>query len=558
MDSTMQSPPLLISSILDYGSTIHADQEVVTCTDADGSARRMSYAEVGRRSAQLAHALRGLGVEGDTRVATFMWNNAEHLIAYMAVPSMGAVLHALNIRLFPQQLVYITAHAGNEVVLVDNTLAAPFSQLLPHLTTLRHVVVNGPVDDATREALAAPDHIESVHDFYDLLDGQPDTYDWPRDLPEDSASSMCYTSGTTGNPKGVAYSHRSNYLHSMAVGMTLGVGQGDRLLTVVPLFHANAWGFPYLCFMTGSSIVMPDRFLQAAPLAHLLVREKVTSGGGVPTIWNDLVRYLDEHRPDVSTVKRLMVGGSACPPALMRAFQDNHGIEVVHGWGMTEMSPVGTLAIPPVAAEFGSDEYWRYRAAQGRLLPGVEARLIGPDGEVQPWDGESVGELEVRGPWITASYYANGSESEAELAEMAAKFDDGWLRTGDVGALTEDGFLILTDRAKDVIKSGGEWISSVDLENAIMAHPSVVEASVIGIPDEKWGERPLATVVVAEGAEVSAQELREFLEGKLAHWQLPERWSFIDEVPKTSVGKFDKKVLRSRYAEGELEVEQVS
>jgi fatty-acyl-CoA synthase len=555
MDSTMQSPPLLISSILTYGATMHADQEVVTCTEDEP--RRMTYAEVGRRSAQLAHALRGLGIDGDKRVATFMWNNAEHLIAYLAVPSMGAVLHALNIRLFPQQLIYITAHAGNEVVIVDHTLAAPFSRLLPHLKTLRHVIVNGAVDEPTRDALAAPEHIEGVHDFYDLIGSEPETYDWPVDLDEDSASSMCYTSGTTGNPKGVAYSHRSNYLHSAAVGLTLGVRQGDRLLTVVPLFHANAWGFPYLCFMAGASLVMPDRFLQAEPLARLIERERVTSGGGVPTIWNDLVRYLDEHRPDVSSVQRLMVGGSACPPALMRAFQDRHGIEIVHGWGMTEMSPVGTLAVPPVEAEVGSDAYWRYRAAQGRLLPGVEARLIGPDGQEQPWDGESVGELEVRGPWVTASYYANGSESEAELAEMAAKFDDGWLRTGDVGALTRDGFLVLTDRAKDVIKSGGEWISSVDLENAIMAHPDVVEASVIGVPDERWGERPLATVVVADGASVTADQLRAFLDGQVAHWQLPERWSFIDEVPKTSVGKFDKKVLRSRYAQGELAVEQL-
>ena len=555
MDSTMQSPPLLISQILRFGSTIHATQEVVTCTE-DGT-RRMTYAEVGRRSAQLAHALRGLGIEGDKRVATFMWNNAEHLIAYFAVPSMGAVLHALNIRLFPQQLIYITAHAGNEVVIVDNTLAAPFSQLLPRLTTLRQVIVNGPIEDSVREALAAPDHIEAVHDFYELIDGQPETYDWPDDLDENSATSMCYTSGTTGNPKGVAYSHRSNYLHSAAVAMCLGVGQGDRLLTVVPLFHANAWGFPYLCFLAGASIIMPDRFLQAGPLARLLTEEKVTSGGGVPTIWNDLVRYLDEHTPDVSSVKRLMVGGAACPPALMKAFQERHDIEIVHGWGMTEMSPVGTLAIPPVEAELGSEEYWRYRAAQGRLLPGVEARLIGPEGDEQPWDGASVGELEVRGPWITASYYSNGEESQVELDEMASKFDDGWLRTGDVGALTEDGFLILTDRSKDVIKSGGEWISSVDLENAIMGHPAVLEASVIGVPDEKWGERPLATVVVADGQSVTADELREFLDGKLAKWQLPERWSFIDEVPKTSVGKFDKKVLRSRYADGELDVEQL-
>ena len=557
MKSTMQTTPLLISQLLRFGSTMHADQEVVTWT-AEG-ARRMSYAEVGRRSAQLAHALRGLGVTGDQRVATFMWNNAEHLVAYLAVPSMGAVLHALNIRLFPEQLIYVATHGGNEVVIVDNTLAKPFSGLLPHLKTLRHVVVNGPVDDETRAALSAPEHIEGVHDFYELIDDQPDSYDWPEDLDEDCASSMCYTSGTTGNPKGVAYSHRSNYLHALTDAYSLGVREGDRSLVVVPLFHANAWGFPYIAMLAGTTLVMPDRFLQAEPLAAMIKAENVTNGAGVPTIWNDLLHYLETHPDaDVSTCHRLMVGGSAAPPALMHKFQELFDIEIVHGWGMTEMSPVGTLAIPPASAEFGSEDYWRYRHAQGRLLVGVDGRLRGPDGTVQPWDGESVGELEVQGPWITGSYFMNGSESDVDRREIEAKFtDDGWLRTGDVGALTSDGFLVLTDRAKDVIKSGGEWISSVDLENEIMAHPQVMEASVVGVPDDKWGERPLATVVIAEGSSVTPDELAEFLQGKVAKWQVPERWAFIDEVPKTSVGKFDKKVLRKQYADGQLDVKEL-
>ncbi len=551
MHSTMQSPPLLISQLLRFGTTWHADQQVYTWT-GDG-ARAISYAEVGRQAARLAHALRGLGVTGDQRVATFMWNNAEHLVAYLAVPSMGAVLHALNIRLFPPQLIYVASHADNRVVIVDNTLAKPFSGLLPHLTTLRHVIVNGPVDDDVRAALAAVEHIESVHDWAELLAAQPDSYDWP-ELDEDDASSMCYTSGTTGNPKGVAYSHRSNYLHALTVAATLRTRQGERVLVVVPLFHANAWGFPYVAMLAGASLVMPDRFLQAEPLARMIEQLRVTSGAGVPTIWTDLLAHLDANDVDTSSCSYLMVGGAAAPPAMMRAYQDRHDIEIIHGWGMTELSPVGSLAIAPAAAEPGSTDYWRYRTSQGRLLPGVEGRLIGPDDSVQPNDGQSVGELEVRGPWVTGSYYANGAESEVDRMEMQAKFHDGWLRTGDVGSLTQDGFLVLTDRAKDVIKSGGEWISSVDLENAIMGHPDVREASVVGVPDERWGERPLANVVLREGSSTTVEELQTWLADRLPKWMLPERWAIIDEVPKTSVGKFDKKVLRARYAAGELPV----
>jgi fatty-acyl-CoA synthase len=550
MKSTMQESPLLISRILLSGTRLHADQEVVTWT-AEGP-RRTSYAEVGTQAAQLANALRGLGIDGDQRVATFMWNNAEHLVAYLAVPSMGAVLHALNIRLFPEQVIYVTNHAQNQVVVLDNSLAAPFSKLLPHLTTLRHVIVNGPITGEVRAALEAAPQIEAVHDWDTLLAAQPKTFDWPM-MDELDASSMCYTSGTTGNPKGVVYSHRSNYLHTMFVTMGMGFAQGDRLLAVVPMFHANAWGLPYAALSVGASLIMPDRFLQAEPLAKMIEAERVTGAGAVPTIWTDLLRYLDEHPTDTSSLRRVIVGGSACPPALMKAYHDRHGIEVIHAWGMTEMSPLGSTAVPPVGTT--GEEHWFYRQTQGRISSSIEARLAGPDGDEIPWDGESVGELEVRGPWITGSYYDNGTNSEAERADAASKFDDGWLRTGDVGSLTPNGFLQLTDRAKDVIKSGGEWISSVDLENALMAHPDVLEASVVGVPDEKWGERPLATVVRAEGSDIDAAVLKEFLSAKIARWQVPERWAFIDEVPKTSVGKFDKKMLRKRYAEGELSVE---
>ena len=364
---------------------------------------------------------------------------------------------------------------------------------------------------------------------------------------------MCYTSGTTGNPKGVVYSHRSNYLHTMQVVMGMGFAQGDRLLAVVPMFHANAWGLPYAALMVGASLIMPDRFLQAEPLAKMIEGERVTGGAAVPTIWTDLLRYLDANPTDTSSLRTVIVGGSACPPSLMKAYDERHGIQVIHAWGMTEMSPLGSTAVAPLGTT--GDEHWFYRQTQGRIASALDARLVGPDGTVMPWDGESVGELEIRGPWITGSYYDNGSNTEAERAEAASKFDDGWLRTGDVGSLTPNGFLQLTDRAKDVIKSGGEWISSVDLENALMAHPDVLEASVVGVPDEKWGERPLATVVRAADSTIDAAGLREFLGSRVAGWQVPERWAFIDEVPKTSVGKFDKKVLRKRYAEGELDVE---
>jgi fatty-acyl-CoA synthase len=541
MRSTMQDVPLSVATIVRHGTTVHGASEVVTCTEE--GARRATYAELGRRAAQLAGALRGLGVQGDDRVATFMWNNQEHLEAYLAVPSMGAVLHTLNIRLFPDQVVYIANHAEDKVVLVDGSLLPLLAKVLPELTTVEHVVVNGPGDMSLVTGGAA-----QVHAWDELIAGQPETVDWV-EVDEHDAAAMCYTSGTTGGPKGVAYSHRSIYLHSMQIATTEGFGlsSADSALAVVPMFHAMAWGLPYAALMFGASLHLPDRFLAPEPLARFISTERPTFAAAVPTVWTGLLAHLDATPSDMTSLREVVVGGSACPPALMQAFEQRHGVRIIHAWGMTETSPLGSVAHPPPG--LSEDEAWPYRVSQGLLPAGVTGRLVGLDGALLPHDGTSVGELEVRGPWVTGSYYRDDDPE---------RFHDGWLRTGDVGTLTPDGYLTLTDRSKDVIKSGGEWISSVELENHLMGHPAVGEASVVGVPDDKWGERPLATVVVREGATVTAEELREFLAGRVAGWQVPERWAFIEEVPKTSVGKFDKKVLRRQYAEGSLEVTRLS
>ncbi|MFC5854619.1 long-chain fatty acid--CoA ligase [Streptomyces chlorus] len=548
----MQDVPLLISRILAHGSTIHGTSQVTTWT-GDGEPHRRSYAEIGARAAQLAHALReDLGVSGDERVATLMWNNAEHVEAYFAIPAMGAVLHTLNLRLPAEQLVWIVDHAADRVVLVNGSLIPLLAPLLPHLKSLEHIVVSGAGDRSALADAAAQAQVR-VHEYEDLIAGKPTAYDWP-ELDERAAAAMCYTSGTTGDPKGVVYSHRSIYLHSMQVNMaqSMGLTDEDTSLVVVPQFHVNAWGLPHATFMTGVNMLMPDRFLQPVPLAEMIEGERPTHAAAVPTIWQGLLAELLAKPRDVSSLTQVTIGGSACPPSLMEAF-DALGMRVCHAWGMTETSPLGTIARPPAHA-VGTDKEFAYRLTQGRFPAGVEARLTGPGGERLPWDGESAGELEVRGPWIAGAYY-NGTDAEPLCP--ADKFsEDGWLKTGDVGTISPDGFLTLTDRAKDVIKSGGEWISSVELENALMSHPDIAEAAVVAVPDDKWGERPLATVVLKEGSTADFTTLREFLvgEGRIAKWQLPERWTVIEAVPKTSVGKFDKKVLRRQYAEGALDV----
>jgi fatty-acyl-CoA synthase len=541
MRSTMMDFPLLISRILEHGVSVHGGSEVVTWTG--GAARRMTYAALGAQAARLAHALHDdLGVDGDQRVATFMWNNAEHLAAYLAVPSMGAVLHTLNIRLSAGQLGYVASHAEDRVIIVDATLIPLLAKVIKDLPCVQHVIVAGGGDPAP---LAAP-HV-TVHAWESLLAGKPDTYPWP-EFDERDAAAICYTSGTTGDPKGVAYSHRSVWLHSMQVSQpeAIALSPHVRSLVVVPMFHAMAWGIPYSALLCGASLILPDRFLQAAALAEMIVAEHATSAAAVPTIWNDLLAHLEAHpQIDIGGIKEVLVGGSACPPALMHAFA-RRGVAVIHGWGMTETSPLGAVSRPP--AGLSEQDAWVYRYKQGRLPAGVMGRIVGADGTVAPRDGRSVGELQVRGPWVTARYLGTDDSD---------RFHDGWLRTGDVGTLCPMGFLTLTDRAKDVIKSGGEWISSLELENHLMAHPAVLEAAVVGVPDPRWDERPLATVVVRQGHAVTIEALRQFLGERVARWQLPERWAFVTTLPKTSVGKLDKKLIRAQYAEGVLAVQVV-
>jgi fatty-acyl-CoA synthase len=554
MRSTMMPTPLSVSRLLEYGGTVHGGTGVTTWTG--GAPRRTTFAAIRRDAARLAHALRAdLGITSDQRVATFMWNNTEHLVAYLAVPSMGAVLHTINIRLFPEQVAYITRHAEDRVVLVDATLVPALAKALPEMHTVEHVVVVGTADTGLLSGAG-----KAVHGWDDLVNGRPETFDWPI-VDENDAAALCYTSGTTADPKGVAYSHRSIWLHSMQVCLAESVAMRDgvRELVIVPMFHAMAWGLPYAAFMSGGSLLLPGRFLQAEPLAAMIAQERPTRASAVPTIFADLLAYLDTHDVDTTSMTEATIGGAACPPALMHAFQERHGIRVVHSWGMTEMSPLGTIGRPPPGLP--EDEEWAYRYPQGHLPAIVEARLVGPDGEPVPHDGKSVGELEVRGPYITGRYIGDpepdpGSRASGASASSRERFRDGWLRTGDVGTLSADGYLTLTDRAKDVIKSGGEWISSVELENLLTGHPAVREACVVGVPDQRWGERPLATVVLRPGATATAADLSAYLAERVARWQLPERWAFIDAVPKTSVGKYDKKRVRADYADGALSVQE--
>jgi fatty-acyl-CoA synthase len=528
--------PLTLHHIRRAMRTNSPDARVATHVEP-GTVASATFAEVHERIDRLARALVRLGVEPGDRVGTFAWNNQRHFELYFAIPCLGAVLHTLNIRLFEEQLTYIVNHAEDKLIFVDDSLVPILEKLAPSFQTVNRFVVMGDGD-----AGSLPNALR----YEDLLEeAGPGEFDYPV-LDERQAAALCYTSGTTGNPKGVLYSHRSISLHSTAtlVKDGLGLGRADRVLAVVPMFHANAWGLPHGAALAGADLILPDRFLGAEPLAALITAERPTLMGCVPTIFADLLRHAEANPElDLSSLSNATCGGSAVPRQLMKDFEERHKVRIFQAWGMTETSPVATFS-RPIDGEH-DDAYWNQRAKQGRPLPWVELRLTDDAGEEVPWDGESAGEIEVRGPWIASGYFRDDLSDE--------KFDSGWLRTGDIAAVDEQGFVQITDRSKDVIKSGGEWISSVELENELMSHPDVIEAAVIAKPDERWAERPLCCVVLREADAASAEDLVEHLRGRVAKWWLPDEFAFVAEIPKTSVGKFDKKVLRGQLTEGTLE-----
>ncbi len=515
---------------------MNSRSEVVTLLDAEGTVARATYGDVIRRADRLAGALHSLGIRPGDRVATFAWNTQQHLEAYLAIPCMGAVLHTLNIRLSDDQLAYIVNHAQDRVVIVDESLLPQIERIFPAIGAVEHFIVIG---DASSTSC-----LPGAHRYEDLIAEQADGYDYP-EIDGTTAAALCYTSGTTGNPKGVLYGHRSTVLHAMAECLTdtLDVRSTDRVLPVVPMFHANAWGLPYTCGMLGASLILPNRFLQADPLVRLIATEQVTFAAAVPTIWSDVLRKASSEPEPLRSLRRVVCGGAAVPLSLMQRFDETFGVPLVQGFGMTETSPLVAIAEAPSTAV--ENDYWHYRAKTGRIAPLVEARIVDPDGTELPWDGEQSGELELAGPWIASGYYLDESGS-------IDKFRDGWLRTGDVATIDSLGYIQIIDRTKDVIKSGGEWISSIEMENALMSHPAVIEAAVIAKPDERWTERPLPCVVVDGGDTITPEALNRHIQEMFAKWQLPDEYAYIPEVPKTSVGKFDKKLLRALLAEGAL------
>jgi len=534
MQGLMMDYPLTLQHFFNRATRIFPRKEIVTQTDS--GLHRYTYGEWGKRTMQLAHALHKAGVVEGDRVATFAWNTYRHLELYFAIPCMGAVLHTLNLRLFADQLVYIINNAEDKVIFVDGDLVPLVEKLADKLPTVKLYVIMGDAPQATGK-------LQPSVDYETFIGSEPESYEWPQ-LDENAAAAMCYTSGTTGNPKGVLYSHRSTFLHSMGAGLAdaMALSERDTIFPIVPMFHANAWGMLHAAVMMGSKVVLPGRFMDPARIVHLIAQERVTVAAGVPTLWIGVLNVLEKEQADLSSLRAIYCGGSAVPQALIEGLQRKN-LTIVHAWGMTETSPLAALSkLRSNHQDLPTEEQFRIRAKQGTIIPGVDFRVVNMEtGEEVPWDNQSYGELQVRGPWIARAYYRD--------SESGAKFAEGWLRTGDVALVDEDGILQLVDRTKDLVKSGGEWISSVELESLIMGHPKVLEACVVGIPHPKWDERPLACVVPKPDfvGQISKDEIIEYLRPRVAKWWLPDDVVFVEAIPKTSVGKFDKKVLRKEY-----------
>jgi len=540
----MQDRPLLISQLIEFAAENHGDTEIVS-RRVEGDIHRYTYRDARHRAKQMAEALVGLGIKAGDRIGTLAWNGYRHFELYYAISGMGAVCHTINPRLFPEQIVYIVNHAEDQILFVDANLLPLVEKLAPQFKGVKHIVAM-----TDRAHLPAGLAIPNLLVYEELIAGKPGTYEWP-EFDEKTASSLCYTSGTTGNPKGVLYSHRSTLLHAYGSALpdTLNVSARSVVLPVVPMFHVNAWGLPYACALVGCKLVLPGPHLDGKSLYELFETEQVSFSAGVPTVWLGLLTYVKSNDLKFSTFKRTVIGGSACPPAMMKTLQDDYGVEVIHAWGMTELSPLGTLSkLKAKHAGLPREQQQRLLEKQGRVIYGIDMAIIDDDGKALPWDGVAAGNLVVRGPWVIDRYFGKADESPLVSVDGVG----GWFPTGDVATIDADGFMQITDRSKDVIKSGGEWISSIDLENIAMAHPAVHEAAAIAARHPKWDKRPLLVVVKKPDAALTREEMLQFFEGRIAKWQVPDDVVFVSEIPHTATGKIQKLKLREQFKDHRL------
>jgi fatty-acyl-CoA synthase len=543
MQGLMMEIPLLISSLIQHADRFHGETEIVSRT-VEGPIHRHTYRDLHRRARQLANGLQALGVRNGERVATLAWNGYRHLEAFYGISGAGAVMHTINPRLFPEQISYIANHAEDGYLFFDLTFAPLIEKLASTLKTIKGYVL------MTDKAHMPKSAIPNLTCYEELINSHSDDYQWPQ-FDERTASSLCYTSGTTGNPKGVLYSHRSTVIHAYAAALpdALNISARDVMLPVVPMFHANAWALPYSCALAGAKMVMPGAQLDGKSLYELFESERVTVSAGVPTVWLALLQYMDQNKLKFSTMNRTVIGGSACPPAMIRAFQEKYGVQVLHAWGMTEMSPLGTVStLKARHLSMPEDQRYALQTKQGRPIYGVDMKIVDGEGKELPWDGKAFGNLLVRGPWICSGYL----KGEGGNPLQSDWHGQSWFPTGDVATIDRDGFMQITDRSKDVIKSGGEWISSIDLENTAVAHPAVAEAAVVSVRHPKWDERPLLVVVKKQGANISRDELLKYFEGKVAKWWIPDDVVFVDQLPHTATGKLLKTKLREDFKDYRL------